>query len=97
MKCPSVTTGRHGLRSVQYSSNFRQIERSREQIFLVSNAGVGDTWSLISTQCLYIAGLVTYGVMEQRRTLELIEHCQKSSGRRTAWIANALRDLWAVK
>lgn len=46
----------HCLGSMQFLHQRRQIEKSREQIFLVFNSGVPDTWSLVSTQCLYIAG-----------------------------------------
>ncbi|OJJ79305.1 uncharacterized protein ASPGLDRAFT_1055385 [Aspergillus glaucus CBS 516.65] len=92
---PPIPAESRGLGHTQSLWTRRQIERSREQIFLVSNAGVPDTWSLVSTQCLYIAGLVTEGVLERQRTLELIEDCQKSSGRRTMCLADELRTLWA--
>ncbi|KAL3467672.1 fungal-specific transcription factor domain-containing protein [Aspergillus heterothallicus] len=79
----------------QHIDTRRCIERSREAIFQISNAGISDTWSLLSTQCLYVAGLVTNGVLERKRTLELIERCQESSGRRTKSLADTLRELWA--
>ncbi|OQV05495.1 Fungal specific transcription factor domain-containing protein [Cladophialophora immunda] len=73
----------------------RLINRSREQILLIASSGMTDPFSFISTQCLYIAGLVTEGVQERRRTLELIEECQRQSGRRTVCIADELRTVWA--
>jgi hypothetical protein len=94
LHCPILET-QHGLGQPRYLANHCRIERSREEIFLISNAGVPDAWSLISTQCLYIAGLVTNGVLERRRTLELISNCQKSSGQRTKSLADALKGLWA--
>lgn len=94
LHCPPVSESL-GLGQPQYLATRRRIERSREQIFLISNAGVSDPWSLISTQCLYIAGLVTEGVLERRRTLELILNCQKSSGRRTENLVQALKQAWA--
>ncbi|CAI7590020.1 unnamed protein product [Penicillium bialowiezense] len=81
--------------SSQSLTHRREIEKSREQIFLVSNAGIPDTWSLVSTQCLYIAGMVTEGLLERSLTLELIEDCQKRSGRKTCVLADALRKLWS--
>ncbi|CAI7669022.1 unnamed protein product [Penicillium crustosum] len=90
------TTFQNSMKSLSQSlSQRRQIEKSREQVFLVSNSGIPDTWSLISTQCLYIAGLVTEGILERRRTIELIEDCQNRSGRRTIRLAEALQKLWA--
>ncbi|OAL34470.1 hypothetical protein AYO20_06313 [Fonsecaea nubica] len=73
----------------------RLINRSREQILLIANSGTTDPFSFTSTQCLYIAGLVTEGVQERRRTIELLEECQRQSGRRTAQIADELRAVWA--
>ncbi|GKZ26478.1 hypothetical protein AbraIFM66951_003628 [Aspergillus brasiliensis] len=81
--------------SRQSLSHRREIERSREQILLVSNSGIPDTCSLVSTQCLYIAGMVTEGLLERRLTLKLIEDCQKRSGRKTCTLADALRKLWS--
>ena len=89
---PSESPGGDRIQSL-YSR--REIEKSREQIFMVSNAGVPDAWSLVSTQCLYIAGLVTEGVLERHHTLILIENCQLSSGRRTVCLADELRKLWS--
>ncbi|KIW82924.1 hypothetical protein Z517_02167 [Fonsecaea pedrosoi CBS 271.37] len=73
----------------------RLINRSREQILLIANSGTTDPFSFTSTQCLYIAGLVTEGVQERRRTIELLEECQRQSGRRTVQIADELRAVWA--
>ncbi|KAL4934013.1 fungal specific transcription factor domain-containing protein [Aspergillus undulatus] len=95
LHCPSVPSRSSGTDRVQSLSTRREIEKSREQIFLVSNAGVADSWSLISTQCLFVAGLVTEGVLERHHTLKLIENCQRSSGRRTFCLADELRRLWA--
>ncbi|KAJ5322738.1 hypothetical protein N7452_011027 [Penicillium brevicompactum] len=81
--------------SSQSLTHRREIEKSREQIFLVSNSGIPDPWSLVSTQCLYIAGIVTEGLLERSHTLELIEDCQKRSGRKTCVLADALRKLWS--
>ncbi|KAE8164455.1 hypothetical protein BDV40DRAFT_114140 [Aspergillus tamarii] len=92
---PSILSESTGPARIQSLSNRRQIERSREQIFLISNAGVPDTWSLISTQCLFVAGMVTDGVLEREQTLRLIEQCQKSSGRRTVCLADELRKMWS--
>ncbi|KAL4920308.1 hypothetical protein BDW62DRAFT_15581 [Aspergillus aurantiobrunneus] len=86
-----------GTDRIQTLSSRREINRSREQVFLVSNAGVPDTWSLVSTQCLYVAGLVTDGVLERNHTLRLTEDCQKISGRRTICLADELRKLWRNK
>ncbi|RAH49740.1 fungal specific transcription factor domain-containing protein [Aspergillus brunneoviolaceus CBS 621.78] len=92
---PPEPVGHYHLEQLQHLTTRRCIEQSRNEIFLISNAGIPDTWSLISTQCLYIAGLVTDGVLERNRTLELIERCQESSGRRTKCLADALRQFWA--
>ncbi|KAL5333038.1 hypothetical protein BJX70DRAFT_392501 [Aspergillus crustosus] len=92
---PSLPSENTGPGRNQYLSNRREIEKSRQQIFLVSNSGIPDTWSLVSTQCLFVAGLVTEGVLEQHHTLRLIESCQRSSGRRTICLANELRRLCA--
>ncbi|KAJ5319161.1 uncharacterized protein N7506_011865 [Penicillium brevicompactum] len=81
--------------SSQSLTHRREIEKSREQIFLVSNSGIPGPWSLVSTQCLYIAGMVTEGLLERSHTLELIEDCQKQSGRKTCVLADALRKLWS--
>lgn len=91
---PSIPEG-FIIGSSQSLKHRREIEKSREQIFLVSNSGIPDTWSLVSTQCLYIAGMVTEGLLERSLTLELIEDCQKRSGRRTCTLADALRKLWS--
>ncbi|KAI9929398.1 hypothetical protein MW887_000868 [Aspergillus wentii] len=74
----------------------RELEKSRREVFMVANSKIHETWGLISTQCLYIAGLVTDGVLERQRTLELIELCQKTSGRQTICIADQLREFWKV-
>jgi hypothetical protein len=83
-----------GLGNLASLSLRRHIETSREQIFLTANSGIPDAWSLVSAQCLYIAGLVTEGIQERKRTLELIDQCQKRSGRKTSFIADELRRLW---
>ncbi|KAL4955669.1 fungal-specific transcription factor domain-containing protein [Aspergillus filifer] len=91
---PSMPSEFPGGDRIQSLTSRREIEKSREQIFMVSNAGVPDAWSLVSTQCLYIAGLVTEGVLERHHTLILIENCQRTSGRRTVCLADELRKLW---
>ncbi|KAL4791238.1 hypothetical protein BDV19DRAFT_314373 [Aspergillus venezuelensis] len=95
LHCPLMPSESPGGDRIQSLISRREIEKSREQIFMVSNAGVPDAWSLVSTQCLYIAGLVTEGVLERHHTLILIENCQQSSGRRTVCLADELRKLWA--
>ncbi|OAP56016.1 hypothetical protein AYL99_10168 [Fonsecaea erecta] len=92
----SLRQGRGIFTSTAESLSVRRlINRSREQILLIASSGMTDPFSFISTQCLYIAGLVTEGVQERRRTLELIEECQRQSGRRTVCIADELRTAWA--
>ncbi|KAF2021190.1 hypothetical protein BU24DRAFT_416856 [Aaosphaeria arxii CBS 175.79] len=73
----------------------RQIEHHRQQVVAAADSGIGEAWSLLSTQCLYVAGLVTDGQYEREHILYLIEDCQSQSGRRTVCIANILRSLWA--
>lgn len=43
----------------------------------------------------YVAGLVTDSILERQCTLELIELCQKTSGRQTVCIAGQLRGFWS--
>lgn len=83
-----------GLANSSFLSQQRRIHYHREQILLIANAGIPDAWGLISTQCLYIAGLVTDGVQERQRTLELIDRCQYSSGRKTSVLSCDLKRLW---
>ncbi|VUC35369.1 unnamed protein product [Clonostachys rosea] len=86
-----------GLADSAFLSTQRRIEWHRRQIFLTANAGIPDAWSLVSSQCLYIAGLVTKGVQERQKTLDLIDQCQRSSGRKTGVLSNDLRNLWATE
>ncbi|KIW73157.1 hypothetical protein PV04_01295 [Phialophora macrospora] len=72
----------------------RLISQSREQILLIASSGTSEAFGFVSTQCLYIAGLVTEGVYERRLTLELIERCQRETGRQTIGIADELRAVW---
>ncbi|KAH8435134.1 uncharacterized protein LDX57_012763 [Aspergillus melleus] len=72
----------------------RELERSRREIFMIANSRIDQTWGLISTQCLYVAGLVTEGILERECTLELIEMCQRVTGRQTVCIADQLRGFW---
>ncbi|KAI9042465.1 uncharacterized protein KD926_005544 [Aspergillus affinis] len=72
----------------------RELEKSRREIFMIANSRIDQTWGLISTQCLYVAGLVTEGILERERTLELIEMCQRVTGRQTVCIADQLRGFW---
>lgn len=73
----------------------REIQKSRQEIFMIAKSLLDEAWGLISTQCLYIAGLVTDGILERQLTLELIERCQKTSGRQTVCIADQLRQFWS--
>ncbi|PLB49926.1 hypothetical protein P170DRAFT_508218 [Aspergillus steynii IBT 23096] len=72
----------------------RELESSRREIFMVANSQINQAWGLISTQCLYVAGLVTDGILERECTLELIETCQRTTGRQTVCIADQLRGFW---
>ncbi|OJJ03053.1 hypothetical protein ASPVEDRAFT_151621 [Aspergillus versicolor CBS 583.65] len=46
-----------GLANSSFLSQQRRIHYHREQILLTANSGIPDAWGLISTQCLYLAGL----------------------------------------
>lgn len=72
----------------------RELEASRREIFMVANSRINQAWGLISTQCLYVAGMVTEGILERECTLELIETCQRKTGRQTVCIADQLRRFW---
>ncbi|RAK97959.1 uncharacterized protein BO80DRAFT_467405 [Aspergillus ibericus CBS 121593] len=72
----------------------RELEKSRKEVLTIANSGINEAWGLISTQCLYIAGLVTEGILERRRTIELIEACQTKTGRHTTCISDQLRKFW---
>ncbi|EXJ95880.1 hypothetical protein A1O1_01005 [Capronia coronata CBS 617.96] len=93
---PPWPSHQQGPRSSTFESlaTRRLISQSREQILLIANSGTTETFGFVSTQCLYIAGLVTEGVHERRLTLELIEKCQVESGRQTVCIADELRAAW---
>ncbi|PYH96545.1 hypothetical protein BO71DRAFT_174525 [Aspergillus ellipticus CBS 707.79] len=73
----------------------RQLESSRTEILTIANSGINEAWGLISTQCLYIAGLITDGILERQRTIQLIEACQETSGRHTTCISDQLRNFWS--
>jgi len=87
----------HGLRRQRSLSVRRHIERSREQICLVASSNIQEEQSFMSVQCLFVAGLVTEGKEERRQTLDVIEGCQRISGRRTVCIADELRKIWALE
>ncbi|KAK3080091.1 hypothetical protein LTS18_003139 [Coniosporium uncinatum] len=74
----------------------RHIERSREQICSVASSRIQEEQAFISVQCLFVAGLVTEGKEERRQTLDVIEDCQRISGRRTVCIADELRKMWSL-
>ncbi|OOF94921.1 hypothetical protein ASPCADRAFT_6592 [Aspergillus carbonarius ITEM 5010] len=73
----------------------RELDKSRKEVLTIANSGINEAWGLISTQCLYIAGLVTEGILERQRTIELIEACQTKTGRHTTCISDQLRKFWA--
>ncbi|KAH8895307.1 hypothetical protein GQ53DRAFT_838975 [Thozetella sp. PMI_491] len=91
---PPPTPKPGGLGIYSFLNLRQKIAKSCEEIFLVANAGIPNAWSLVSVQCLYIAGLVMDKVHMKLRTLELIEDCQLRTGRRTVFLAEELRRLW---
>ncbi|KAF6803215.1 Zn(II)2Cys6 transcription factor [Colletotrichum musicola] len=91
---PSPVTPPLGLNKCESLSIRRRIEKSREGVFATANAGVPDAWDLLSAQCLYVAGLVTEGLQERKRTLELIDECHRRTGRQTVFMPNELKRLW---
>jgi hypothetical protein len=72
----------------------QRIGHSRQQIFSTAQSGIPGAWGLVSSQCLYIAGLVTEGVQERQKTLELIMECQEKTGRKTGVLAEELKRIW---
>lgn len=45
----------------------------------------------MSSQCLYIAGLVTKGLQERERTLEMIDQCQRDTSRKMRLLSSDLK------
>lgn len=90
----SVIIHGRGLSDCTFLFTRSRIESSRREIFSTANSDIADAWALVSTQCLYIAGLVTESMEDRSRTLDLIENCQKKTGRRTGPLADDLRRMW---
>ncbi|KAF4463253.1 Lysine biosynthesis regulatory LYS14 [Fusarium albosuccineum] len=86
-----------GLANCSFLTLRRRIESHRKEIFLTANSGIPGAWSLVSSQCLYIAGLVTEETHDRERTLDLIDQCQRETGRRTNVLAEDLRKLWETE
>lgn len=83
-----------GLTNCSFLSLRRRIEMHRWNIFWIANSKIPDSWGLVSTQCLYIAGLVTEGAQERQKTLDMIDQVQLDTGRRTSYLSHDLRMLW---